>query len=173
MLLIRKATINDLESVLSIYSEAREKFAVEKTFQWKNGYPNAMNFISDLNNNVVIVAVVDNTIAGVATIMEQIDVNYENCDTVKWLNDEKYLSIHRIAVGKEFYKKHVGSSLVKYILEYAFNKGIKNVKVDTHVNNHDMKKLIEKYEFKYCGVIKLLDKNELRDAYQRVLYEES
>ena len=40
MVIVRKAVKEDLNGFLKIYSEARDKFKKEGTFQWKDGYPN-------------------------------------------------------------------------------------------------------------------------------------
>lgn len=167
MVIVRKAVKEDLNGFLKIYREARDKFKKEGTFQWKDGYPNEEIFYDDLHNNHLVCAVCDGALCGIMTIQESLDYNYEDCDTVKWLNGDKYICIHRIAVSKDFLKMGVGSKLIEYAVNYSRNCKVNNIKVDTHEKNYDMKKLIGKFGFVYCGVILLHEKNELRDAYQR------
>lgn len=169
MVVVRKAILSDLDAVLEIYKQARLKFAEEGTYQWHGNYPNEDDFYYDIKNHHLVVACKDDIVVGVMTIQTSIDENYENCDTVKWLNENKYIAIHRIAVSKNCLKMGVGSSLIKYAIDYSKIVNVNNIKVDTHERNFDMKKLITKFGFVYCGKITLLIKKELRDAYQKVI----
>ena len=53
-----------------------------------------------------------NLILGTATIVFSIDKNYNEIDG-EWLNEEKYVSIHRIATRKGYLKNGIASSLFK------------------------------------------------------------
>ena len=107
MINFRKACIDDLESVLEIYNDAIAKFEFEKTFQWTKGFPpNEDSFRNDLINNEIIVALENDSIVGVMTLLLNGEDDYLEIDG-KWLNDEKYITIHRIAVSKSCYGKCV------------------------------------------------------------------
>jgi ribosomal protein S18 acetylase RimI-like enzyme len=170
MILFRKATINDLDRALKIYHEAIEKFATDKTFQWVEGYPpNEESFKNDLVKYNPIVATIDEEVVGVMTLILDGEEDYLSIEG-EWLNDDKYLTIHRIAVSKDYYGKRVGSSLLDYAKEFALDNSLNNIRIDTHKNNIDMKKMLTRHGFSMCGVIKLRNKNnDLRDAYQLVI----
>ena len=53
------------------------------------------------------------------------------------------------------------------VLEFSFAK-TNNVRIDTHRENKTMRRIIERYGFKYCGIIYLLNGDE-RLAYQKTL----
>ena len=167
MISFRKANINDLDTVLKIYDDAIVKFEVEKTFQWTKGFPpNEDSFRSDLDNNEMIVALENDSVVGVMTLLLNGEDDYLEIDG-KWLNDEKYITIHRIAVSKEYYGKGIGYSLISYAKEFALKNKLNNIRIDTHELNFDMKKMLERNGFIRCGIIKLRNKNnDLRDAYQ-------
>jgi len=167
MTLIRKATLDDLLEVLKIYEDAIEKFAKEKTFQWEKGYPpNEKSFKDDLVSNEIYVLLINNKVAGVMTFLLNGEEDYLEIDG-KWLNDEKYLTIHRIAVSKEYYGKGVGRKLIDFAKNYCLENDYLNIRIDTHALNYDMKRMLERNGFIKCGVIKLRNKNnDLRDAYQ-------
>ena len=142
MISFRKASIDDLDTVLKIYDDAIVKFEVEKTFQWTKGFPpNENSFRSDLNNNEIIVALENDAIVGVMTCILTGEDDYLEIDG-KWLNDEKYITIHRIAVSKNCYGKGVGSSLMKYAIDIALKKDFNNIRIDTHELNFYMKKML-------------------------------
>ena len=78
----------------------------------------------------------------------------------KWLNDEPYGTIHRIASnGTE-------KGIMKICLDYCDNY-VSNIRIDTHKDNKIMQHLLEKFNFKYCGIIYLSDGNP-RLAYHRI-----
>ena len=166
MLTIRKADISDLNKVLEIYADARVKFANDKTFQWKDNYPNEETYNIDLQENHVFVVLSNDSIAGVMTVLTKEEPDYKVIDG-KWLNNDSYITIHRIAVKKEYLHQGLGSKLISFAKEFAFENNFKNIRIDTHENNIHMKKMLEKQNFKYCGVIYLHEKNmETRDAFQ-------
>ena len=77
--------------------------------------------------------------------------------------------IHRIAVDKDYYKKGIGSALFADAIKEAERRAIKNIRIDTLKENYDMKRLIEKFGFLYCGVITLKRNGGLRDAFHKVI----
>ena len=166
MVLIRKATIDDLKEVLDIYHDAVKKFEEEKTYQWQKGYPNKDIYLDDLKNNHLFVATNDSNVVGVMTVLTNGEPDYEEIDG-SWLNESKYYAVHRVAVKKEALGCGVGSKLIEYAINFSKLNGVNNIKIDTHEFNKDMKRLLERKGFVKCGTIKLREKNfELRDAYQ-------
>lgn len=167
MFLIRKANINDLKEVIKIYDQAIEKFKQERTFQWEKGFPpNEESFKNDLVNNEIYVATLDNDIVGVMTFLLNGEDDYLEIDG-EWINEDKYLTIHRIAVSKEYYGKGIGYKLIDFAKDYCIFNNYKSIRIDTHNKNFDMKRMLERNGFVYTGIIKLRNKsNDLRDAYQ-------
>ena len=176
--MVRLATINDAVSIANIFEDAKEKFANEGTFQWKGKYPNIENFYQDLINEIVIVYENEenNNIVGTATIVFSLDRNYNEINGT-WLNNDKYVSIHRIATKKGYLNKGVASSLLIEAEKIALSKSIYNIRIDTHQKNISMRCLLKKLSYCECGEITLLNRNDLlpserkRVAYQKVLQD--
>lgn len=172
--MVRLGKKEDAYQVEEIFEDAKRKFAFEKTYQWKGDYPNINNFYYDLENNQVIVYENNDVIDGVATVVFTKDLNYEVIQG-KWLNDDKYVSIHRIATKAGNYNKGIGYSLFKNAEEIAIKNGINNIKIDTHENNISMRHLLNKLGYQECGKIILLNRDDLtlkereRVAYQKLL----
>lgn len=167
--MVRLANINDKEDIGIIFGDAKVKFALDKTYQWKGDYPSIVDFCDDLNNNLVIVEERNNLVVGCATIVFTPDPNYKVIDG-KWLNDEKYVSIHRIATRNNYYHQGVAYTLFKECERIALENNIRNIKIDTHELNKSMRNLIEKLGYLECGVIELLHRSDLVDKY-RVAYQ--
>lgn len=173
MFLIRDFVIDDLDSLINIYKDAVEKFKIEKTYQWKEGYPSLEDIYNDYQNHKILVCeyVSENekVLCGAITCIFENEPDYEPGYDVKWINREPYLTIHRVAVKKEFYGKGVASRLFNKAFELCKEKNYWNVKIDTHEENYDMKKLLNKFGFVKCGIIKLRKKGEFREAFQKVI----
>lgn len=160
--MIRKADINDGVYVNNLFNEAKEEFAREQTFQWANDYPSINDFNYDVTNRTVFVYEDDGEIIGSVTIMYDIDSNY-NYINGKWLNEEKYASIHRIVVKRNIQNKGIGTALLKECEKEIKNNGIFNVRVDTYQMNKKMTSLLVKNNYLECGKIYL----QRSDVYDR------
>ena len=167
-MIVRDGLITDLERVVKIYNDAILKFENDGTFQWGKGYPNANNYIEDIKNHIVRVLEIDGLVVGTITLVFGEDENYKEIDGA-WLNDEDYLVIHRIAIDKDYYKRGIGLALFKDAIEVAKKRKTRNIRIDTLKYNYDMKRLIEKFDFKYCGVITLKRNGGLRDAFHKII----
>ncbi|MGM9971524.1 MAG: GNAT family N-acetyltransferase [Anaeroplasmataceae bacterium] len=170
-ILCSNASINDLKEIMDIIKDAKELLKSSGSTQWNlpDGYPDACIISSDINNHNLYKAMINNKIVGIISILSK-DSNYDTING-KWLSNHPYISLHRIAIKKEYYHMGIGNYLINYAIQYAKKRNIKSIKVDTHSNNIIMKKLLIKNNFKYCGIITLLDKklDNLREAYELVL----
>ena len=160
MMKIVPSQINDLPAILKIYEHARQMMKINgNPNQWKNISPETSDVISDINQGIHYSIWNDKEIVGVFTLLNEDDPCYRYIEG-KWLNDEKYKTIHKIA----------SLNKVKGILLEAINfalKDVSNIRIDTHQDNKIMLHLLEKYGFKRCGIIYLKNK-EARIAFQYV-----
>ena len=74
----------------------------------------------------------------------------EHIEEGEWLNDEPYVTIHRLASDGRVH------GLFQCAAEHCKLLS-PNVRVDTHANNTTMQRLIEKSGFKKCGIIHVRD----------------
>ena len=156
---IRKAKFTDIPKMMEIYDKARE-FMRENgnPTQWSGGYPSKELIESDIAKGWSHVCEDEGEIVGVFVYFEDIDPTYGIIVDGKWLSDEPYGVIHRIASVK----KGVGT----FCINYGYEK-CGNLRIDTHENNHVMQNLLTKLGFKRCGII-FLENGEERIAFQKV-----
>ena len=156
--MIRELRKEDIEEVVKIYEEAKA-FMIEhdNLTQWDDNYPSKSIVLEDIKNNHGYVIIDNEKIVGVFALIFGIDPTYIEIDG-KWLNDNPYGTIHRIA-GKTNSK-----GILKEAVDYALTK-IDNVRIDTHDDNYVMKNALSKLGFKKCGIIKVADGSS-RIAYQ-------
>ena len=95
--------------------------------QWGHFYPDAELIKSDICQNVCRVIYDKDGIHGVFALFKGAEPAYKHIENGNWLNEEPYLTIHRLA--------------------RSFNGS------DTHADNQIMQKLMEKNGFMKCGII--------------------
>ena len=169
---IHQANENDLKYVMEIINDAKELFKAQGSPQWQDedGYPNEETLRNDIKCHQLYVFTLDQYIVGIAVISSIPDQCYKRIYEGNWLSsiDEKYLVIHRIAVRKNYYGKHIAYKLIEYAKELAKLLHICSIRADTMDINIGMNHLLQKCGFKSCGII-YLDrkmKNPKRTAYE-------
>ena len=160
---IRKSTNNDIPELLNIFQAARNIMRKSGNMnQWPIGIPSEKTILNDIDNgNSYIIENSENKIIGTFAFILGKDPTYNYIEGGKWLNEEPYGTIHRIA------SKGTDKGIMKICLDYCDNY-VSNIRIDTHKDNKIMQHLLEKFNFKYCGIIYLLDGNS-RLAYQKVI----
>lgn len=156
---IRKAEPDDLDEIMNIYLIAQD-FMIESgnPNQWGRSYPSRELIVSDIENEVCRLICGEEKIHGVFALFEGVEPSYEHIDDGQWLNDDPYVTVHRIASDGEV------QSIFKCAIDYC--KGISdNIRIDTHKSNLIMQKQIERNGFEKCGTVYVRDGSE-RIAYQ-------
>lgn len=144
---IRKSKPDDIEGILNIYDSARQYMIKNgNPDQWVNGYPDANIILKDIEKNHHFVCVDDNRLLACFAFIEGEDPTYNKIVKGKWLDNNPYAVIHRIAVLE--HGKGVGSICI----DWCFKRH-NNIRVDTHEDNISMRRLLDKNGFQYCGVI--------------------
>lgn len=168
---LRKTESCDLERVLEILAEARRAIAGLGIDQWQDGYPSREVIKSDISKGISYVLECDGKIEGTVVLMSDREPTYDVIYEGDWKNpdDENYFTIHRIALSDMLRGKGAASFIVEKAKYMANRTGCASVRVDTHVGNIAMRKMLEKNGFVYCGVI-LLDDSGL-ESRKRVAYE--
>ena len=157
-IIIRKATQDDLDEILEIYSYARE--FMRKTgnpTQWYGHYPPKSVLENDITKQQLYVCVADGVCA-VFMMHKGPDKTYAVIENGNWPNQNEYGVIHRIASnGKQ-------KGILKVCIDFCKNF-YSDIRIDTHQNNKIMQHLLEKNGFCRCGII-YTESGEERIAYQ-------
>lgn len=157
---IRKTTAADLDDILRIYAYAREQMKKNgNPSQWGDIHPRPELVAQDIEKGISYVIEKSGKICGVFAFILGDDAAYRKIEG-KWLNNEPYGAIHRVA----------GDGSVKGILNSCLSfceKQIGNIRVDTHENNTIMQHLLSKNGYTRCGIIYTLKDGTPRIAYQK------
>lgn len=155
---IRLAVKEDIPAMREVFEYGRQvQLETGNLNQWAPGYPSDELMLEDIKREAAHLCLNEqNEILAVFSVFTDPDPTYHEIDG-KWLNDEPYATIHRIATsGKE---KGVGQYCIQWVQE-RFD----NVRIDTHEDNDPMKHILEKLGFDYCGII-YLENGDPRNAY--------
>lgn len=158
---IRNTQLSDMNKVMEIYEQAR-LFMREhgNKNQWVDGYPGTQLITQDIQDKKSYVCMEDNQIVGTFFFTVGKDPTYARIYEGRWLNEEAYGVVHRIASLS--HKKGVAS----FCLNWCFSK-CENIRIDTHQDNYIMQNFLAKNGFSRCGIIYLEDGAE-RIAYQKI-----
>ena len=159
-MLIRNTTHADIDAVMEIYATARQ-FMREcgNANQWGNNHPAREIIETDVENKTSYVVEENGEIIGAFFFKIGEDPTYKKIYNGDWIRGGKYGVIHRIAV------KYHGRGIVGFVYNHCYNI-IDNLRIDTHRDNIPMQRSLEKFGFKYCGVI-YLENGDERIAFQK------
>lgn len=162
MLHIRKAENDDFDRVMEIYRSAQD-FMIRSgnPNQWGHFNPTEEMIRSDIESGICRVIFDGDGIHGVFALIETGEPTYGYIEGGKWLNDEQYITIHRVA----------SDGKVRGIFRCAADhcKSLcRNVRIDTYKENLVMQRHIEANGFVKCGTIYLVNGSP-RIAYQWTL----
>jgi RimJ/RimL family protein N-acetyltransferase len=164
----RKAIYSDIDRIMDIIKNAQDHFKSEGIDQWQNGYPNYEIIKEDILNENSYVLLDHEIIIGTVSLSFDGEKTYEKIYDGEWLSNEKYAVIHRMAIDINYKGLGLASWVVKNLEEICLNQEIDRIKVDTHVDNLPMTKVLKKNGFEYCGIIYLEDKSP-RVAFEKKL----
>lgn len=156
----RKTAEADINAVMNIIRQAQSYFKENGINQWQNNYPNFDVIMSDIKKGGSFVLIEDDKIIGTAAVYFDGEKNYDSIYDGKWITNDDYAVIHRIAVDYNLKGKGIASLIIKNVEDMCIKKSVHSIKVDTHEDNVSMQRLLKKNEFKYCGVIYLEDKSK-------------
>jgi len=156
---IRKARIDDLKNIMEIYGIAQD-FMIESgnPKQWGHRYPGEDLIRDDIDKGVCCLVCEGESPHGVFALFSGDEPTYQYIENGEWLNDNPYVTIHRIASDGKI--RGIFACAVDYCRNFC-----DDVRIDTHESNLVMQGLIEKNGFQRCGTIYVADGSP-RIAYQ-------
>jgi len=158
-MIIRPATLNDIEPIITLVAEIVPVMRASGNFQWDDKYPNVEVFTRDVELGQLWVAQVEENIAGFAAITTDQDAEYAN---VGWDITEPAIVTHRLAVSIHHRRQGVAEALLKQAEIVALNKSINILRIDTNSNNKATRVLFPKLGYEFAGETALHFRPNLR-----------
>ena len=159
---IRKAELKDYKYIMKIYESAQD-FMIRSgnPDQWGHFYPDEDQVWDDIMKGICFLICEEEEAHGVFALSAGKEPTYQQIEDGSWLNDEPYLTIHRLAGDGVLH------GMFDCVLRFCRERS-DNIRIDTHESNIIMKKLVERNGFQRCGTIYVEDGTQ-RTAYQWTL----
>lgn len=165
-MILRKAILSEQPIIWKILQQAIQQRKEEGSNQWQNGYPNEQTILDDINNNSAYVLIENNVIIAYTSIFFGIEPAYTEIEG-KWLTNDNYVVVHRVAVSNEWKGKGIASHLFNLIEDLSLKHKVYSIKVDTNFDNIPMLKILEKLNYTYCGEVYF--NGSARRAFEKVI----
>ncbi|MDR2836064.1 MAG: GNAT family N-acetyltransferase [Bacteroidales bacterium] len=167
-MIFRNAVKSDLPEIMNIIREAQIALGNLKIDQWQNGYPSENIINDDIENEFCYVLSSEETIIACCTVIYNYEPSYLKIYDGKWLSEDDFVVVHRIAVKTNFRRSGIALLLFNKIIELAISNKVYSLKIDTHEGNIPMQNLLKKLNFSYCGII-FLENRDKRLAFEKIL----
>ena len=168
-MLIRKTRADDIDRIMEIIEITRENFRLEGIPQWQSEYPAREDIQKDMDRGESYVCELDSEVCGVCAVVRGVEPDYINIYEGEWKNEREYIAVHRVALHPSAKGRGVAAAFIAQAEKVAAEFGILDLKCDTHSVNRNMRRMLEKNGFEYCGIIYLSLDGEPRVAYQKCL----
>lgn len=154
----RTAVSGDIAAIKALFCLVRDFMAEQGNPQWQDGYPYddvVQNFVSGGNFRILEIG---GKVAAVYSVFDS-DGEYDDIEG-RWLTDgedvknKNYLAVHTLAVSPLFRGQGLAKAAFREAEEEARLKCKNSIRMDTHIKNLPMQKLLSSQGFTYCGTIK-------------------
>lgn len=173
---LRKATIADIDRIMSILDDARAFQRSMGFRQWKDGYPDRPTILSDIasgNARLLIDNTRETTLPGTpsnilsANVLDSQgeiseilgycllavgDDSYDSLDH-DWFYPGPYGVIHRFAMAPEARGKGLASIFLTLIEQDYLSRGVTSLRVDTGAENLIMQRLLHRRHYHPHGLL--------------------
>ena len=164
----RKGKEGDLERIMELVADAQSWFREQGIDQWQDGYPTQNIISSDILSGDNYIVEYNGVDVATAVISFNGEPTYVKIKGKGWLNDNNYAVVHRIAVSDKYRRKGIAKEVLHFTEELCAERGVKDIRIDTHCDNRAMRSLLKKMGYTHCGRITLTS-GAAREAYQKEL----
>lgn len=154
----RTAVSGDIAAIKALFCLVRDFMAEQGNPQWQDGYPYddvVQNFVNGGNLRILEIG---GKVAAVYSVFDS-DGEYDDIKG-RWLTDgedvknKNYLAVHTLAVSPLFRGQGLAKAAFREAEEEARLKCKNSIRMDTHIKNLPMQRLLSSQGFTYCGTIK-------------------
>lgn len=148
----RVALLRDFDECWSLINKARQQMMDSGLHQWSDGYPSEDTVLNDINNGVARVITFDGRIAVYGAVILNGEPQYDYiCG--KWVTEGNYYAVHRLATHPDLQREGLARTFIKQVKGLCEVEQVPSIKVDTHLKNVKMIRLLSSMGFCYCGTV--------------------
>ena len=168
MTTLRKTATEDINQVMEVIEQGIAYLKSSGVDQWQNNYPNEEIIKEDIVNGYGYVLEDEGKIVGTVALSFDGEPWYDDVYDGKWITNEDFLVIHRLAVNDNVRGKSAASDILRQAEKLCALRGVKSIKIDTHEDNVIIQNFIKKNGFEYCGLV-ILGSEGKRLAFEKIL----
>lgn len=148
-LVFRLATLSDLESICTLFTQVITHMDANGIPQWDEVYPNREDFSEDIARKELYIAEKDGMVAAAYVLNTDCDPQYAKA---AWRYPAAtYQVIHRLCISPNFQKQGLGKATVEDILERTKAWGIESIRLDAFKANPSAVRLYQHFGFEIVG----------------------
>ncbi len=148
----RVALLKDFDECWQLINKARQQMMESGLHQWSDGYPAKEDILRDINNGVAHVLTFSGKIAVYGAVILNGEPNYDYI-IGKWQTEGNYYAIHRFATLPDLQREGLARTFIKQVRGLCEVERVPSIKVDTHIKNFRMVRLLASMGFCYCGTV--------------------
>ena len=148
-LLFTQVDETEFDYIFSLIQKARINSEKQKVYQWDDTYPTKELVMKDIVNGDTYLVYRDGKKVGFFVINEVCEHN--DPTRIKWLNDGKFIFLHRFCIDPDYQQAGLGSEVLAKIESDAQQNGAKSVKLDVFSTNAHAIYIYEKSGYKKMG----------------------
>ena len=145
----KKAELNNLGEIFSIYTDAIIEMERHDINQWDELYPTKEILEADIKKQELYIGLIENKIAVAYVLNEECDEEYKDGE---WeYPNSKFCVLHRICVNPEFQNQGIAKRTIVYIEEQVRQNGYDSIRLDCYTKNPFSISLYSKLGYKLVG----------------------
>ena len=158
----------DVDDIMALVAEAQAWFASQGIDQWQDGYPTREIIEQDIALKRNYVVEYNGVIVAALSVAFDGEPTYSTIYRGEWLRQAPYAVVHRIMVADAMKRKGVAREILAFVEELCAERGVSDIRIDTHRDNRPMRNMLKKLGYSHCGEI-MLTSGAWREAYHKVL----
>ena len=166
-MIIRKATIADLDGIMLMYNSCVKGMIENGIDQWDETYPNAEFITEDIISKTYYIAIENGIVIGGINIDENQDDTYLTIDWADKTN--QFLVVHRLAVVEEKWGDGIGKELMLFVEEVVVEEGYQSIRLDTYSGNPKAMEFYIRLGYAELGSIDLKPDKEKYYCFEKII----
>ncbi|UFU00727.1 GNAT family N-acetyltransferase [Radiobacillus kanasensis] len=171
--LIRRAKIEDIDTVFALFDACKEDLLQKEIFQWDDNYPSREYVEAGITYGEMYILERNSEIIGAVAINEWQAPEWEN---VNWRhNDGNTLIIHSLCVHPDEEGNGYGDQILRFVEEFARENGYIGVRLDAFSENERALHFYERRGYHKVDEVFFTSKPEGHETYycfDKFLYNE-
>ena len=151
-MILRNAHIEEANVAYQCIEDAKVYHRSFGFVQWHPGYPTLQTIKDDIEAGIGYVFAEGDHVYGYCCIIIGDEPAYHVIDGA-WKTERPYAVVHRMAFSEQSRGKGLSGQAFTLIKDFCSENDIAAIRVDTQDENKVMQHILEREEFKYCGLV--------------------